>query len=71
MTITFELRTVTGRVIETTDRADRAKDLAGYHAARIGITVQVYRVTTREALLCTTPARMPYVPAEPDRSTAP
>jgi len=69
--ITFELRTVTGRVIETTDRADRARELAAYHADRVGITLMVYRVTTREALLCTTPARMPYAPAEPDRSTAP
>lgn len=69
--ITFELRTVTGRVIETVDRADRAKELAAYHAARIGITVTVYRVTIREALICTAPARMPYAPAEPDRSTAP
>jgi hypothetical protein len=69
--ITFELRTVTGRVIETVDRADRARELAGYHAARIGITVMVYRVTVREALICTASDRRPYAPAEPDRNTAP
>jgi hypothetical protein len=69
--ITFELRTVTGRVIETVDRADRAKELATYHADRIGITVTVYRVPVRETAICSAPARMPYAPAEPGRSATP
>ncbi|NBW13791.1 MAG: hypothetical protein EBR82_37900 [Caulobacteraceae bacterium] len=47
MSISFELRTVTGRVIETTDRADRAKELAAYHAARLTGPVTVYRVTVK------------------------
>ena len=58
--ITFELRTVTGRVIETVDRADRAKELAAYHATRLTGPVTVYRVTVRAAHLHTaTPEHRP------------